>query len=182
MKWTYIRYWDATKDRVQSRFWGSEFLRHARHSDLFQHFGNLLEGLDANKLLQVSMDGPNVNLLFLDVLKKSRQKNEISELIDIGSFNIHVVHGAFKTGTLATSWPVKPTLKGAFNLLHDSPARLDDFKSLGGSELPLFFCATHAGREQTGGRNAYCNLAKYNQVDGLLWWSEKIKATFLQKL
>ena len=54
-----------------------------------------------------------------------------------------VIHGAFKTGAESTNWELKNILKGAFNLLHDSPARRDEFISLTGSDkFPLYFCMT----------------------------------------
>ena len=93
-----------------------------RHGDLLVNFENLVQGLDTIKLLQVPMEGPAVNTLFLDldILHKSRQKNKLTELIDIESCKLHIVHGAFKTSiNEASNWSFKKNLKGVFNLLHD---------------------------------------------------------------
>ena len=48
---------------------------------------------------------------------------------------------AFKTGSGKSSWDIHKILKGAFKLLHDSPARREDYFNLTGSEkYPLQFC------------------------------------------
>ena len=64
-------------------------------------------------------------------------------MIDIGTCELHVVHGAFKCGIERTDWNIKETLKGSHQLLHDTPARRVDYVSVTqSSEYPLFFCAT----------------------------------------
>ena len=56
---------------------------------------------------------------------------------------MHTIHGAFKSGAESTNWNAKATLKGAFQFLHDTPARRDDYTSVTGStQFPLYFCAT----------------------------------------
>ena len=38
---------------------------------------------------------------------------------------------------------IKETLKGGFQLLHNSPARREDYESVSGStKYPLYYCAT----------------------------------------
>ena len=90
------------------------------------------------------MNGPSVNLKFLQELVKYQEELEIVEkMIDIGTCGLHVVHGAFKCGTESTDWNIKETLKGSHQLLHDIPAHQADYVSLTqSSEYPLFFCAT----------------------------------------
>ena len=46
------------------------------HQDLFTQFMQALFKLDTNKMFQVSMDGPIVNLKFLEKLQKDRLENE----------------------------------------------------------------------------------------------------------
>ena len=68
-------------------------------------------------------------------------ERELRALADIGSCNLHIVNGAFKTG--AEDWEIKMTLKGAIYLLHDTPERREDFTRVtGGTRFPLSFCAT----------------------------------------
>ena len=76
------------------------------------------------------MDGPNVNLKFLNDAAKDRVANEQHELIFVGTCDLHVIHGGFKTDAESTDWKIKKILKAAFQILHDSPARHEDYKSV----------------------------------------------------
>ena len=70
--------------------------------------------------------------------EKYRLENEQSQLIEIGSCGLHIIHRAYKTGAESTDWVLKKILKGT--LLHDSPARRGGYISLTGSNtFPLFF-------------------------------------------
>ena len=89
------------------------------------------------------MDGPNVRLKFLNDIVKDRVANEQHELIFIGTCHVHVIYGAFKTGAESTEWKMKKILKAAFQIVHDSPARPEDYKRITGCDVhPLNFCAT----------------------------------------
>ena len=44
------------------------------------------------------MDGPSVNLKFYNEIVEDRQGNIVHSLIDIGSCNLHIMYGSFKTG------------------------------------------------------------------------------------
>ena len=84
-------------------------------------------------MIQVSMDGPSTNWAFYASLQLHREKEELPQLLNIGSCVMHIVHGAFKTGAESTSWELKNILKGACILFHDTPARRDDYTSITGS-------------------------------------------------
>lgn len=138
-----VRFWDNNEDRVEVRYWDSMFFGHGTHKDIFNNFNNGLTGVDMSKLTQVSMDGPAVNWKFMKEVNLYREETKMSKLINIGSCNLHVVHGAFKTGAEFTDWNIKQILKGAFQVLKDTPARREDFISVTGtSNFPLNFCAT----------------------------------------
>ena len=53
----------------------------------------------------------------------------IQELLDIGTCGLHTIHGGLKTGTEASGWE----MKAAYTILHDSPARRDNYQSVTGS-------------------------------------------------
>ena len=42
----YIRYWDKTENVVKVRYYGSSFLGHGRHNDIFNHFTSLTKSLN----------------------------------------------------------------------------------------------------------------------------------------
>ena len=89
------------------------------------------------------MDGPSVNLKFLEKVQKDRKANEQPELINIGSCGLHTLHGAFKRGVESTGWNLKQTLHGSYQILHASPARRGDHQTVTGSDVyPRNFCAT----------------------------------------
>ena len=94
-------------------------------------FEKYMEELDQSKMCQISMDGPSVNWKFFSSVTRKREEDQLPALINIGSCCLHVIYGAFKN------------LHGAFYILHDAPARREDYKSVTGcSKYPLNFCAT----------------------------------------
>jgi hypothetical protein len=54
-----LRYW--YNDRVQNRYWHSEFLGHSCAGDLLREFNKGLEGVNTANITHISMDGPAVN-------------------------------------------------------------------------------------------------------------------------
>lgn len=97
------------------------------------------EMLNLEKMMQVSMDGPNVNWAFLRELKQEF-KGDV-KLFDLGSCGLHIMHGAFKDGIQATQWPIVAFLRALYNLSKDVPARRALYVQYSGSDLfPLKFC------------------------------------------
>lgn len=107
---------------------------HGTANDMLKHFNKgVLEIFPGRNLLLVSMDGPNVNWKFHDILNQEI-KNDFS-LINIGSCGLHVVHNAFKAGAVETS-----SLSTLYYLFKDSPARREDFVKVTESDkMPLKF-------------------------------------------
>ena len=120
-----------------------KFLGHTCSNDLVKAFNDGFNEFDLTKLDKISMESPNSNLKFLSEMKKLRIEDELASLIDIGSSDLHVIHGVFKTGSESSGWNLHKILKGASTLLHDTPACRDDYFNLtGSSEYPLQFCGT----------------------------------------
>ena len=86
-----VRYWDINK-----RYFDSSFLGHATGNDLQSSFTSLLNDQILLKIVQVSMDGPNVNLKFLDQRIDQLEIQSEKPLLDMGSCGFHVVNGAFR--------------------------------------------------------------------------------------
>ena len=142
----YVRYWDMNASQVKSRYYGSSFLGHATHKDLLKHFGEITKNLSPSKLYHISMDGPNVNLKSLKEFSKLRAGDSVHSLADISTCSLHSVHGSMKTGEITSKWGLKKIVKSAYTIMHDSPARREDYVSVSGSKLyPLSFCATQYG-------------------------------------
>ena len=65
------------------------------------------------------MDGPNVNWKMLGMTVEDRNSNETyPNLLDVGSYSLHVVHGAFRTGMKQTVWGIDLPLKSLYSHLH----------------------------------------------------------------
>ena len=72
------------------------FLGHATAADLRKKVDDGLAGLDLSKQIQLAMDGTNVNWKVLSDMKKEGDEAGLNNLVNIGSCNLHVVHGALK--------------------------------------------------------------------------------------
>ena len=139
----YVRYWDSLEHKVKTRYYDSTFLGHGTHTDLLKHFKSVTDTLPSKKAYQVSMDGPNVNLKFSKEFSQLFKEENCHELINIGTCSLHTIHNSFRTGAEATSWGLKKTLKGAYYVLHNSPARREDYETITGSTTyPFSFVAT----------------------------------------
>lgn len=93
-----IRFWKA--DRVITRYLGSQFLSGGRAEDLLKALKAALVNLDPTRMVQLGMDGPNVNLKLQKMFIEDRKRTDpdVPDLIDIGTCSLHVVHGAMQTG------------------------------------------------------------------------------------
>lgn len=123
-----IRFWDQEENIVVSKYLKSVFIEgRATAENILKHF---LEGISSvislNKILQVSMDGPNVNWKFYKCLQIEMNDHK---MIDLGSCGLHVIHGALQHGHKAAGWNVNSFLTGIYWLFKDSPARRSDFIS-----------------------------------------------------
>ena len=62
----HLIYFDEHLQRTQRLYFNSQFMGHARASDLMQSLIEVLKDLDyVNKMVQISMDGPSVNWALL---------------------------------------------------------------------------------------------------------------------
>ena len=135
-----IRFFDAKDNKVKNCYLDSQYLGHSMHSDLIRGYDEAVKDLDEKKLVQISMDGPNVSLKMLQNINEECTANEFHNLISIGSCGLHTLHGAFRTGAEVTDWSIKKILRGAYIVLHDSPATRENYQEITGSNtFPLNF-------------------------------------------
>lgn len=143
-----VRFWDADKDKVASRYLGSAFLSSSTAQDLLRGLKECLQQKSKiiSKITQVSMDGPHVNWkLVKDLNKELRElrSNPQFSLMDIGSCGLHSVHNAFKAGMRKTEWELDTFFYSLWNLFKDVPLRRSEYTGCTKSEIfPLKFCGT----------------------------------------
>lgn len=136
-----MRYWE--NHTVLSRYYESDFLGHACAVDLVNTFESKIEQqLGLSNIVQLSMDGPNVNW---SAFKKLQDKVEVEHnnlLINIGSCGLHIVHNALRSGINETKWEISNQLFSLYTLFDNVPARRDDLESVTKSVIyPLPFCS-----------------------------------------
>lgn len=139
-----IRFWDENTNSIKSRYLDSVFLHQAKATNLLEAFKFGVQGFDVSRILQISMDGPNVNWSFYKLLKNditTIHGPDTPQLLELGSCGLHVVHGAFKTGIKKTDWNIIEFLRALYNLFKMVPARRGHFTEITGVSLfPLPFC------------------------------------------
>ena len=95
----HVRLWDG--DTVVSRFFDSQFMGRATANDLKETYEKCTEELSKSEMLQISMDGPNMNWSFYSNVEQSLQNDHSVCLINLGSCGLHIVHGTFQKGVEA---------------------------------------------------------------------------------
>ena len=68
----HVRIWEGQE--VRTRYYHSEFMGHATAADMDSVFETATSDLNLSNLLQLSMDGPNVNWKFYDIIHSRLQK------------------------------------------------------------------------------------------------------------
>ncbi|XP_041775449.1 uncharacterized protein LOC121595491 [Anopheles merus] len=141
-----VRFWNENKEQVECRYIGSAFLDSSRAVDLLNGLKQCTERKPAllNNVIQLSMDGPNVNWrLMKDLCEELRNLRGVPsfDLLNIGSCGLHAIHNAFKNGMKHTEWNIDEFLTSLYYLFKDFPLRRADYKETTGSNLfPLKFC------------------------------------------
>lgn len=137
----HVRFWQD--NRVVTKYYTSEFMGHAKTSDLFQATADaVLQQLPLNNVIQLSMDGPTVNHAFYKQLDSKLKNDHGMQLINLGSCGLHTIHNSFQKGMDAAGWKIKDFLKAIYTVFHDTPARREDFENITGKSLyALKFCA-----------------------------------------
>ena len=99
-----VQYFDVLEMKVSTRYVTSVFLGHSRHTDLYNSFTSMMDGLSEDRLVQLSMDGPSVNFKLLQVVQGDRKDKGLPHELDIGTCGLHTLHGSFKVGIEKSEW------------------------------------------------------------------------------
>ena len=138
------RFWNTAKNRVNTRYVNSVFMGKATTPDVLDNFHAASVGLNKNKYIQVSSDGPNVNLKFLELFAEKRKDDVLNELISVGTCSLHTVNRAFKNSENSTIWNIK-LLCAMHKVFNKSPSKGADYERISSAtkeDYPLFFCST----------------------------------------
>ncbi len=100
----HVRLWNGSE--VKTKYIGSEFMGHSSAQDIAEKMNNLLSEIGIKNLVQISMDGPNVNWKVFEILQNQMQNDAGKSLISIGSCGLHILHNAFRNGCKSTGWEV----------------------------------------------------------------------------
>ena len=84
-----VRFWSECDGQVKTRYLGSAFMGRATADDLVNNFESTLSKLGMLNLVQVSMDGPNVNWSFYDKLSERRKDEQLNTLVGTGSCSLY---------------------------------------------------------------------------------------------
>ena len=136
-----IRYWNNESNSSETRYLDSQFLGGAKAQQILETFNNGIKSLDPRRNIQISSDGPNVNLKFLELVNEGRCTSELPTLLNIGTCGLHTVHGSLKAGVESTDWTTGKILKSLWKLLDESPARREKYESITETNVyPLPYC------------------------------------------
>ena len=136
-----VRFWNSESNKVAERYFNSEFKGHATTADMLTHLKNGMALLYSSSLVQISMDGPNVIVGFYHKLFQERKDDELTNLLNIGSCSLHVVHGSFKKGAKESGWNLGNTLPSLWQFFYDTLARREVLIQITGSDLfPIRLC------------------------------------------
>ena len=125
-----VFYFHEEKQQVVTSYIGSHFLGHANTKETFQSIQAVHGRLDlTHNLVQVSMDGPNVNWKRVEIMKKYWEHSDPDgpDLIEIGSCGLHVLHSAYGIAQKVTDLNLDKLLGGFYSIFKLSPAQTEDY-------------------------------------------------------
>ena len=119
----HIIHFDEKSGTVQRNFIGAAFFGHGDAESCLNSLLDVHDGLD---LVQVGMDGPNVNWRLLNMLREKRahENPQSPKLLELGSCGIHV---SYNTAQSVTNWNLGKILKSFYSIFKKSPARRSDY-------------------------------------------------------
>ena len=83
-----------------------EFLQGAKVDQLVNKFNDVVETPDQSKLIQISSDGPSVNLKFLIIIVEHHDEGDHLLLIDNRTCGLHAIQGSLKNWIIFSGWKI----------------------------------------------------------------------------
>ena len=113
---------DNEVHRIGTRYLGSVFFMERSTLDgVVDTFCEGVKQLDKSKSLQVSSDGPKLDLVFLKKLSCLKEEEELKPINDIGTRALHEIHGSMQAGLKSSDWELQKLLKVMLQFLHGAP-------------------------------------------------------------
>lgn len=133
----YISYWSEKWNKINTVYIDSVFLGHANADQIQEVMWKFIDEQNLNiaKLLQLSMDGPNVNLSLQRKMNANLIEKGAGKLIDIGTCSLHPVHTAFMKGIESLPFDVEQFSNDVFSWFKLSSARREDYREVQSEEL-----------------------------------------------
>ena len=105
---------------------------HCTSDNLLNHFNSFMKdlNLDYNHLIQVGMDGPNVNLSFEKKLRSIMETTYETSFLNFGSCFLHPVHTASRKGIKKLDFDVDEFFHDIHFFFKHSSAHREDYASL----------------------------------------------------
>lgn len=138
-----VRLWDAKEGKTSSRYLTSSFLGHTKATDILFAIKDSLKKFYLKNLVQLSMDGPNVNKKVFKDLQISLSKLDpmFPEIFDIGTCGLHTLNNSFQIAMKESNWQVVKFLRSIYYVFKKSAARRGDYISVNKSEVfPVKYC------------------------------------------
>ena len=82
-------------------------------------------------------------MAFLDFLVEDRSDNELSRLINIGTYGLHTTHNSVKHGENSSGWKLNKLLQSMHKIFKEEPKRRKKHQEITlakTSDYPLQFC------------------------------------------
>ena len=139
-----IHYYDDIADMVSTRHYYNKCLGKAAATDVFEKFNSIAKNLDETRFLQVMSDGPNFNKLFCNLLAETREEEQCSRLLDLGTCGLHTLHNGFQHGEKASGWEFKLLLNAMYKIFDESSARRVGYEKIMAAienDYALQFCS-----------------------------------------
>ena len=126
----YIQYWSRETNLVNCVYIGSSYVGHCFAKDLLQKFKDFSEemNLDQSLLLQLGMDGPNVNTRFEKDLLAEIDKEYGVNFLKLGSCSLHITHNGVREGIKAFGFDIEIFVNDVCFFFKLSAARRQDYK------------------------------------------------------
>ena len=81
---------------------------------MLKTFHSCKEDLSYRNLIQLYVDGPNVNWTFYNMVEQELKNDYSCTLLNTGSCGVHIVHGAFKNDCNEAGWTLQKTLSSLY--------------------------------------------------------------------